>query len=401
MSNQLTQQVGCDCNGNQITPITQNIPGPQGTAGINAYTLTTSSFLVPVPGLSVQISVVNTSWMVAGQTLYIGAAGYYQVNSVDSATLVTVKNLGYLGNAAPGNTIAGGAGVSPGGVEGAALDLNTISPTTTLGDLIVDNGTGSGHANDVRLPAGANTYVLHADNTQSLGLRYSAIDLSGAGTALFGGLSIANGGTGQSTAQAAFDALAPSTPLLGNLIYYNGTHWVSLPFPVTSPISAFKVLRVNAAATSIEYAWQGLLQSLSSTYTGYTSTTNGLNLTLNTAPISNTGTSLITQAVTPTTTTSKLKVTANVLMTTSASGAFISLLDTTNGVVLKTVATGLVSTLTTLDLVHEYVPGSVSARTLAIFYGTGLSGSTYINGSSANQLFGATSISTLLVEEHA
>lgn len=41
-------------------------------------------------------------------------------------------------------------------------------------------------------------------------------------------LPVGNGGTGQTTATAAFDALAPSSPAQGDILYYNGTHWVRL-----------------------------------------------------------------------------------------------------------------------------------------------------------------------------
>lgn len=40
---------------------------------------------------------------------------------------------------------------------------------------------------------------------------------------------IASGGTGQNTQQAALDALMPATPAAGDIVYYDGTHWVSLP----------------------------------------------------------------------------------------------------------------------------------------------------------------------------
>jgi hypothetical protein len=46
---------------------------------------------------------------------------------------------------------------------------------------------------------------------------------------IFQTLGIAGGGTGQVTQQAALDALAPATPATGDLVYYDGTHWVRLP----------------------------------------------------------------------------------------------------------------------------------------------------------------------------
>ena len=43
-----------------------------------------------------------------------------------------------------------------------------------------------------------------------------------------GQLPIANGGSGQTTKQAAFDALGPTATRAGDLLYWNGTHYVTL-----------------------------------------------------------------------------------------------------------------------------------------------------------------------------
>ena len=42
-------------------------------------------------------------------------------------------------------------------------------------------------------------------------------------------LSIASGGTGQNTRQTALNALMPPTPVIGDLLYYDGTNWIRLP----------------------------------------------------------------------------------------------------------------------------------------------------------------------------
>lgn len=67
-------------------------------------------------------------------------------------------------------------------------------------------------------------------------------------TGVTGTLPIANGGTGQTSATAAFDALAPTTTQ-GDLIYYNGTDNVRL-----AKGTANQVLAMNSGATAPE--WQ-------------------------------------------------------------------------------------------------------------------------------------------------
>lgn len=48
--------------------------------------------------------------------------------------------------------------------------FNSLSPSTTKGDLIVHDGS-----NDVRLPVGTNNYALVADSTQSTGVKWAAV----------------------------------------------------------------------------------------------------------------------------------------------------------------------------------------------------------------------------------
>lgn len=87
--------------------------------------------------------------------------------------------------------------------------FNTMSPTTTKGDLIVHNGT-----TNVRLPVGSNDLPLVADSTDSEGVVYKALPIAG-------------GGTGQTTQTEAFDALAPTTTK-GDIIVSNGSDNIRL-----------------------------------------------------------------------------------------------------------------------------------------------------------------------------
>lgn len=189
MSQALVQPNSCeDCS----SPTTVQIPGPEGDPGAdgangvngtNAYSLTTAGFTVPAVSSDVTVAVTTSAWMAPTQVVYVGGAGYYQVIAKPTATSVTLRNLGYTGNTAPAGVVAISQYIAPGGIKGTdgvavGVTLNSISPTTTKGDLILDNGANSPNANNVRLGVGANATVLAADSTQATGVIWKTPKLS-------------------------------------------------------------------------------------------------------------------------------------------------------------------------------------------------------------------------------
>jgi hypothetical protein len=131
----------------------------------------------------------------------------------------------------------------------AAFDA--LSPVTTRGDLIVRNAS-----NNVRLPLGAAGRVLTSDGTDAVwavsatlgtvtsvqvaggttGLTFSGGPITSSGTITMAGtLAIANGGTGQTTAVAAFNALSPVTTR-GDVIVRDATGNVRLPIGLNNQV---------------------------------------------------------------------------------------------------------------------------------------------------------------------
>jgi Collagen triple helix repeat (20 copies) len=115
--------------GPQGPPGAPGAPGPQGPTGATgqaAFTVTSVDFTQPTSGGSVTVTVGSTSWMAAGQYLFIQNGGFYTVSSITNATTVVLNNLGYSVNAGSGTVIASNSAVSAGGVRGA----NTVTIVT-------------------------------------------------------------------------------------------------------------------------------------------------------------------------------------------------------------------------------------------------------------------------------
>jgi sulfur carrier protein ThiS len=117
------------------------------------------------------------------------------------------------------NEVSGALPIANGGTgqtsQTAAMDA--LSPTTTKGDLLVDNGT-----NVIRVAVGTDGQVLKANSGTASGVEWGAesVDLTSEVT---GALPIANGGTGETAQTAAFDALSPLTTL-GDILAHDGTN---------------------------------------------------------------------------------------------------------------------------------------------------------------------------------
>lgn len=140
-------------------------------------TQTSAQFTQPAVGSTVVVSVGDTTWMGVGMRLYVETAGYLDVTAIGGATSVTIRNLGYSVNAAPTTNIVSGSEVSPGPLTGSqSLNLTGgASPTTTKGDILVDNGANAPNPSLTRRAVGTDGQIPVADSAQPTGINYVSI----------------------------------------------------------------------------------------------------------------------------------------------------------------------------------------------------------------------------------
>ena len=157
--------------------------GTNGTNGKNGYaTVTDVGVLVPVINGHASFGISNTDAFGVDEEVFIDNIGYFRVTAKPNPGQVTIFNPPEYStfNAAPATPIPQGTLFLPGGRQGLSGDtgvstLNGVSPTTTKGDIIVDNGANNPAASDVRLGVGTNGQALTANSGQPTGLKWTTI----------------------------------------------------------------------------------------------------------------------------------------------------------------------------------------------------------------------------------
>lgn len=264
--------------------------GNPGAAGAGAFTTVTTAFTVPAINSSVAVVVGSTAWMAVGQIIFIQSAGSYRVASITDLTDASLTNLGYTGNATAGTVIASANRITAGGLQGPA---GAIGSGVTSVALSVPSGfTVSGSP-----ITSAGTIALISDPATTQGKVYAS-PASATGAATFralvatdipalpaskvtsGQIAIANGGTGQSTSQAGFNALSPITTK-GDLIGNDGTNDVRVAVG-----SNGQVLSADSTAAS-GVAWKSLYAEVTTSTTPYTVLANDQIIGVNVAGVAN------------------------------------------------------------------------------------------------------------------
>lgn len=116
-----------DCCAPCADPIVVQVPGVKGddggdgdggANGSNAWTTLTLEFEVPAINGSAEAEVGDSTFITPGQIIYLQGAGYFEATGKADNNHVTLKNLGYIGNAPEGTLIISGSQLSPAGRQG-------------------------------------------------------------------------------------------------------------------------------------------------------------------------------------------------------------------------------------------------------------------------------------------
>lgn len=130
-------------------------PGPKGTDGHNAYTITTSAFNPPVSaGQTAQFTIIPSPVISVGQTIFIPGSGWYQITEVFQGTSVFATLLESISNPFP--LIGAGTLVLPTGPRGLSITGPTglTGPKGDTGAMGATGATGAPGATGATGPAG-------------------------------------------------------------------------------------------------------------------------------------------------------------------------------------------------------------------------------------------------------
>ena len=270
MPSQLISSTGC-CQPCDSEPIVVNTPGPQGAAGtngtngaagVNVFSFTTASFIVPAFGSSVIVPLAVTSFLpesASGQFFVsVQGCGYLQVMDVTGLN-VTLKNplAGVYGipNAIPTTVIATNALVTLAGALGATGATGTAGGASSAATYIV-------RVPDASVPSATALNSFSSGYLKTQGSAGSGF-LSTVATVPVGDISgvlpVANGGTNVAT-----------VPTNGQLLIGNGTGYT------LASLTAGSNITITPGAGTISIAATGAAAAFN--YVTFTRRLTGNNL---------------------------------------------------------------------------------------------------------------------------
>lgn len=141
----------------------QDPPDYDGITFVYVFTRILDLWVVPPAFASITVIVANAQGFVPGMTIAIDTAGYYQVIATEALDRMTIQNLNYPGNAAPGTALGAGnitttslpgppGQTGPQGPQGEGIVIKGTVPTSvylpatgnTVGDMWIAADTGHG-----------------------------------------------------------------------------------------------------------------------------------------------------------------------------------------------------------------------------------------------------------------
>ena len=162
---------------------------------------------------------------------------------------------------------------------------------------------------------------------------------------------------------------------------------------------AYQTMRINSAASSLEWQNGGTLQLTNVTIATVVTCSTVTPLD-NTIPLVTDGVEVLTMSFTPKSANSKLAV--NFVLSAASSVPLTGVAAVHINGAAASYAQACHATTNTTQFVGSYIvsSGSTSARTIAVRVGPNIAGSIYINGDyTGASLFGGVSLSTLTVQE--
>lgn len=269
------------------------------------------------------------------------------------------------------------------------------------------NATGNVNLSN---PDASGTLVLE-DNTATLTNKtingpdntITNIDLTSSVT---GTLPVGNGGTGQTTAQAAINALMAASGALsqGDVFYYNGTNVVRLAAGTNGHFLQTQGAGANpqwAAGGGGSTPTGGTLNRAVATSSTSASTSTQIP-TDNTIPQNTEGAEYLTVTITPTSATSKLRITFSGWLSNSGLGsATVALFqDSTANALSSYYSTqGGADYGTGVNLIYEMTSGTTSATTFKIRFGPNNGNTAYMLRNASGDLYSTAKQAVLEVME--